>query len=783
MKLFLLAVLLSGSSWAGSFTAKVSGNWNNAATWGGASIPGNGDTVFIKDGVTVTVTDLRIVGASGVNGTIAVNCNNSGALIIASGGTLQLRGDIQYAANGGGNTLPYLTVQGGGILEFDSSQVRPSPSATKYAAHQDSEFGFRPFVTAGTSTSHAIVRSNAGGGNGYFSLGGNPIGGSYRTTYTGFLRIGDSINPAFSGGNWVGTHTVTTWIATHDTFTSCGMAPFYGLWLVGEDVFQHDYNVHIGSVGATVMHRPGDPGMPPICTAVGTPAGCTSIGAREILANVFDIAVDTTFDARDFTIHSNYFGGGNFGTVNSATHTWNIFQNNFYRIPTPRLGEPMTLMGDSRDNYWLWDESDSYNPHGPNLGAASNETLTGNIIDHAGQIALQTSAFMIMNVPLFTNGMYTLRNNIFLPNMAGNTSFWATGLTTCCGQGGVTFNINHNTVMSNSVLSGDAVIDGHSGIANSAGEIASYQNNILWNPVSSNQSYKLDNIGASGNLNVCSPRNCDYNDGWNMRTDGGGHAGGAHGYADNFSGGMPGAHDLAVDPMFVDPTRNMATFDSAYLGNVQPAWSSSATYSVGAMVSSADPTIYNNTPINYRYTAGPGCAGAVNPKPGLMGGIVSVTSGSPTVTWVSGAQFQSTWTAGSPVTLDYIPYTLASVSGNTLTLTANYAGSTHPNAIFMFTPTRACWEWASLYRIRQAVAAQTLDDDQDIGAHGVDIITVLIQWVRAGFSPTVEALALAGSDGQDIGAVPVTFEPLTPSHRLRGPRRGPAATPQKGAPK
>ena len=59
--------------------------------------------------------------------------------------------------------------------------------------------------------------------------------------------------------------------------------------------------------------------------------------------------------------------------------------------------------------------------------------------------------------------------------------------------------------------------------------------------------------------------------------------------------------------------------------------------------------------------------------------------------------------------------------------------------------------------IRQAVAAQTLYDDQTIGAHGMDIITTLIQWIRSGFSPTNEALALAGSDGQDIGAVAATF--------------------------
>ena len=37
------------------YIASVSGNWSNAATWGGSGPPGDGDTVTINNGVTVTV--------------------------------------------------------------------------------------------------------------------------------------------------------------------------------------------------------------------------------------------------------------------------------------------------------------------------------------------------------------------------------------------------------------------------------------------------------------------------------------------------------------------------------------------------------------------------------------------------------------------------------------------------------------------------------------------------------------------------------------------------------
>jgi hypothetical protein len=279
-------------------------------------------------------------------------------------------------------------------------------------------------------------------------------------------------------------------------------------------------------------------------------------------------------------------------------------------------------------------------------------------------------------------------------------------------------------------------------------------------------------------LNVCLSANCDYNDGFNMKTDSGsslGFVGGANGYADNFSGGTPGAHDaaLSVDPMFVDPTRNTATFDSAFLLNTAPAWNLSSTYSVGDIVSSGDAFVYatsinpSGALINYRYVNKQGCSNT-NPKPGVVPAVslgnVSVTSHSPTVTWVSGPYFDPNW-AGSTVELyfangtpnystqDSFPDYVASVSCTpnctTLTMTGGYAGTTSRSIGYIATRSQPCWELASLYRIRQAVANQTLYG-------GVDVITALINWIRAGFSPTNQTLKNAGSDGSDIGAVAVS---------------------------
>jgi hypothetical protein len=70
---------------------------------------------------------------------------------------------------------------------------------------------------------------------------------------------------------------------------------------------------------------------------------------------------------------------------------------------------------------------------------------------------------------------------------------------------------------------------------------------------------------------------------------------------------------------------------------------------------------------------------------------------------------------------------------------------------------RACWEWASLYRLRQGISAGTKYDDQLIGAHNEDVIQTMMKWIRHGYAPTNPAYSGTGPDGTDIGAVPVLF--------------------------
>ena len=224
--------------------ASKSGNWAEARTWGNTGIPVEGDTITVKNKVTVTVSDRRTVGASGLSGSTAIQLNDSGALIIASGGFLQVRGDVVYAA-GLENTAPAVTVQGGGTWEFDSSQAGRSVS---YTFGPNGDLGFRAFVAAGAAGARATVSSNPQGGNGRFSLNKHNYGGSIQATYTDFYRIGDAVNPGWT--LWwygiTGAHEVR-WDVQNSTFTECGQILTNGFHEPG-GYFIHRNNVHAATV-------------------------------------------------------------------------------------------------------------------------------------------------------------------------------------------------------------------------------------------------------------------------------------------------------------------------------------------------------------------------------------------------------------------------------------------------------------------------------------------------------------------------------------------------------
>src|SRR5437667_729988 len=94
--LFLVCAAAPGV--AATFTSSQSGNWSVATTWGGAGVPGSGDTATINSGHTVTL-DIPVAVA---NLTLTGNVTGSQSLSVAT--TFTWNGGTQSGS--GTTTIP-----------------------------------------------------------------------------------------------------------------------------------------------------------------------------------------------------------------------------------------------------------------------------------------------------------------------------------------------------------------------------------------------------------------------------------------------------------------------------------------------------------------------------------------------------------------------------------------------------------------------------------------------------------------------------------------------------
>ncbi len=121
----LVAFVLTGSIVnAQTRTASVSGNWNNIATWGGASVPTSANDVVINNGITVTVNvaaQCNSMTFGSTSGTVTVNSGIT--LDVTNGVTLQnsLTSNTAAALAGAGSINCASVVVGGTAAAITSN--------------------------------------------------------------------------------------------------------------------------------------------------------------------------------------------------------------------------------------------------------------------------------------------------------------------------------------------------------------------------------------------------------------------------------------------------------------------------------------------------------------------------------------------------------------------------------------------------------------------------------------------------------------------------------------
>ena len=584
-------------------TAVTSGDWSAKDTWGG-TIPVDGDTAIIGDKLTVTVSDERTIGASGANDTTAINLGKSGAIVVAKGGLLRVRGDVVYTA-GLGNLTTAVTVQGGGTWRWDASKAAEA-AKTQYKFGPSADLGFRAFIMAGTEAAHAVLDSDPAGGAGYLTR--KNYGGSFQCTYGDISRIGDGKTPGWDPWWYAmeGKHLVA-WDVQHSTFTQCGAIRVTGD-LRGDGTFRHNRNVHVSTQGEQAF------------TAIRA-SGEIGKGVREIVGNVFDVAPTEWIFPGGLTICGNYFGNGM--RVHMASDPWAKCEGNFVRLAK---GGGVMANGKRFADSYVFIDTDQDNPH---VLASSGKIATdmdGLIMGHAGTANVDSGEW------IFGSHEFLVSRCIILPNSYGYSSGEMGVLT---GDWLDVFPKFEHNVWFGGFAKGGTTDTGFPAMQysesgnNKTGQVRSFRSNILWNPQLPGKEanfVKFLDVHSTGRdqkegpvEDVGKPADIDCNTGWGytkeVKFPNIGHfTNWGRGYIGKWSA-TPGAHDVDVDPEFADYQRSVELFATKGLGKTasRGEWSAKPDkpYAVGDTVGHAT-GIEWGLPILYRYI-GTG----ENPEPGL----------------------------------------------------------------------------------------------------------------------------------------------------------------------
>lgn len=658
-----------------------------------------GDT-FLAGGITRTVqsvtddTHLVISPITTLSGSYTYRrhaiwfSSTSATVSSASNVTLTLNGDMNLPAS--------WTMADGTTISLSGKPYRVYVGA--------GELGQQGYlIINGTSGNRSSVTSDSGGY--LYGVSGN----DFEAHYVDFSGLGS----ASQFGIGFNPNAGKSFQIDHSTFTSIGQiatSPGGSIPLSANFVFTNNRLISVAS------------GVPAIFTfmniacAAGTPTGARTITNNSLVLPGQALQYSSQVSAVGFTFRENVLdrvgasGSGPSSPLADVGDNLFVFRNGDTTATWSFIGQG----GDTlHDLYFLSDEGPSQANQravmsNDSPSVAGTWTLTNYVYERSANLNFDVTH---PGSPPTAATTYVWKNILVLPSSVGKGS----GSFRLRGNANTTINLNHVTGLADGPdpgtgNTGGLLVSGnqYGGFANM---IASLANNLSW------QSTTWSGAGAMGFLATYSTaytvadllasgavaNNATYNaTTGNFYDASGANPTPALGYtlfrqtvkptlASDINLGT-GSDVTKQGPRFADPTRNIATFDTAYLKNTAAAWQNAHAYSVGDIASNADAASYGGATINYR------CVTAHTSASG------DTTNGAP----------------GSAAATNY----------------------------------RVNWEFASVARIRDAVVAASRITDGAIGCSNCSYVTALSNWVRRGFVPQNPILWCAGTDGETIGAVP-----------------------------
>lgn len=521
--IFFIFGISSHIAFAASYTASQTGNWSSSSTWGGAGVPGDGDTATIG-AFTVTVDTNTTVGTSPNDTTTKViNLTSaSSVLSISASAALTVKGNIGLV---NGSTLSFSP---GGDLIFDGSGSGGTPIYTLV------NVGFTKLNAPCTSVARCTISAVSGQ---TFSFGS-----SYSQLVLTFVDFTRMAATQLSVPNIDST-------ITDNTFTSCGK-----LTIASTSGGTQNRVINRNRfISGTNTETPAQD------LNLGVQAAYTS-GTREFLGNVMTLAF--TYNSVQFDARNNYFGGGIDGV---SGRYYSHFTNNF--IKGTRANGQRIQSADISENYW-YSGGSTGNPHFfEGIADSADLVISSNVFESSDPDLIDYGdVILIVNTDISAGRKITGTRNIVLPNVAaGNGVSSGTMLTLYNAGSNTNTEWYNNTVNVNNPSSGSlskraawATAEAGTGFA---GQISALKSNLVWGSTSG-QGYIGERLSGSVQ-DIITSSNADYNWTWNTTVGNNGRA-----YNDTAGSGnlwvSGNASAAGVDntggsaePRFVDSSRNL----------------------------------------------------------------------------------------------------------------------------------------------------------------------------------------------------------------------------------
>lgn len=468
----ILLVIYPASGWAVAYTSSKAGVVSDAATWGGAGVPGDGDTVTVNHAI-VFDTNTTI----GINGTAAnhLTVQGSGSIELAAGVKLTVRGYL-YQNNGNAITLqPGASI---GLNSTAASRIHLNAAGSRIVAN-------------GTVIAPCAITKD-GAGIAYIT-GGSTQGG-IQGDYINFNGLRDTANSNYSIFN-KSTAANGGIDINHAVFDGCG--PILANAAA-------DGNWEFKNI--TTKNSPDRDIFGSTTSGISTATTGTRVFTHNVLDKFFLMG-----NARmeNFVIEDNIFkervllGHGKLAS----------FRNNLVFVSKaayPTFGYLASVLSDGihSDNYFIA-HTDFSNPHFVSFEATFAQHVdsewTGNIFE--ARHATDATGDGILNNPSAQRNTYklniTAKKNLVLPTPGGYAS--ATPLTIAKFAKGVTAQVENNTYHVGGALGENArgVVIERGAVNGFGGQdiITTFRNNIAWDSVPG-RGYKLVNIPDTTGGNV-----------------------------------------------------------------------------------------------------------------------------------------------------------------------------------------------------------------------------------------------------------------------------------------